>query len=380
MIVHISNNFLSSTVHSSLTNAIAKSGVAEQFVYCPLQRKFNENKDISFHESVSVASPRIFNQFIRYLPFAKVLLSLLYFFISLRKHKVKPSFIVAHNLWSDGMVAWLYSIYSGVPFIVAVRNTDINHFIPKLPHFRWLIKKLVKDSERVVFINKAYAHRLRRDFPSIYKKINGHSVIYNGIDDQWFILSRSKEEGEREKQVCFLGSFVKNKNLKNSVLAIQLLRNEGMDIKYVAIGGSEKQFINATGLEEIPGWAKVIPRIIDRSLIRDRFVNSRVFLMPSFKETFGLVYIEALSQGCCIVHSEGEGIDGVFNRPFIRSVKPCMVGDIASKVRQLINDYPSGISKEDVEDLVSNFSWSDIAEQYLKIISEYQIINSHLGE
>lgn len=380
MLVHISNNYLGSTVHSDLVKALEGKGVGPQFVYCPLQRKFKGNFAIEPVENVVVAAPRIFNQFLRYFPLAKVLWSYFNFLLSMRRNRVKPRFIVAHNLWSDGMVAWLYSKLFGTPFIVAVRNTDINHFIPKLPHFRWLIKKLVKDSERVVFINKAYAHRLRRDFPSIYKKINGHSVIYNGIDDQWFILSRSKEEIEREKQVCFLGSFVKNKNLKNSVLAIQLLRNEGMDIKYVAIGGSEKQFINATGLEEIPGWAKVFPRIIDRSLIRDRFVNSRVFLMPSFKETFGLVYIEALSQGCCIVHSEGEGIDGVFNRPFIRSVKPCMVGDIASKVRQLINDYPSGISKEDVEDLVSNFSWSDIAEQYLKIISESQTVSSQLGE
>lgn len=35
------------------------------------------------------------------------------------------------------------------------------------------------------------------------------------------------------------------------------------------------------------------------------------FLMVSTGETFGLVYLEAMGQGCITVASRGEGIDGV---------------------------------------------------------------------
>lgn len=369
MLVHISNNFLGSTVHSDLVKALEGKDVGPQFVYCPLQRKFKGNSAIEPVENVVVAAPRIFNQLLRYFPLVKVFWSYFNFFLSIRKNGVKPGFIVAHNLWSDGMVAWLYSKFSGTPFVVAVRNTDLNHFIPKLPHYRWIIKRIVKDAENVIFINRAYACRLRKNFPLIYNKINRESIIYNGIDDEWFGLAKHQGKNKRENQVCYLGGFVKNKNLKNSVLAIQLLRGEGADIKYVAIGGSEKQFLSATELEEIPRWVKVVERVADKEVIAQYLSDSRVFLMPSFKETFGLVYIEALSQGCCIVHSQGEGIDGVFNEPFIRSVNPASVSDIADKVRELINNYPTGVPVEDVNYLIGSFSWDEISARYLDIIS-----------
>lgn len=355
-------------MHSSLANSLSKHGVPEQFVYCPLQRGFKVNEYIELNDSVIVSSPRIFNQTVRFFPFVKVAFSCLFFFASLRKYKVKPSFIIAHNLWSDGMVAWIYSKCTGVPFIAAVRNTDLNHFIPKLPHYRWLIKLLVKDARHIVFINNAYNERVRKDFPCIYNEIKSKSVVYNGVNDDWLSFSNSEAGVLRAKKVCFVGGFLRNKNLKNSVLAIQMLRDEGEDVKYVAIGGNEKEFIEVTGLCKIPDWVEVVSRTSDQNLIASHLRNSRVFLMPSFKETFGLVYIEALSQGCCIVHSQGEGIDGAFNEPFIESVNPRDVDDIACKVRSLLGRYPEGVPIEKVEELIAQFSWDDVAEKYLDII------------
>jgi glycosyltransferase involved in cell wall biosynthesis len=37
-----------------------------------------------------------------------------------------------------------------------------------------------------------------------------------------------------------------------------------------------------------------------------------IFVMPSFRETFGVAYIEALSQGLPIVFTRGQGVDGYF--------------------------------------------------------------------
>ena len=39
--------------------------------------------------------------------------------------------------------------------------------------------------------------------------------------------------------------------------------------------------------------------------------------MPSSNETFGLVFIEALSQSLPIIYTKGEGIDGYFKDDFI---------------------------------------------------------------
>lgn len=372
MLTHISNNYTSSTVHSSLANSIAKKNGVRQFVYNPLQRKAKINPFVDSDNSIQVVSPKIFNEILRYLPLIKVLVSFVVFILSLRKHNVRPTFIIAHNLWSDGMVAWLYHKFTGVAYTVAVRNTDINLFLPKLRHYRWLMRRVVRDSKRTIFINKAYVERVKNVYSSVFNSISAFKVIYNGIDEQWFDLSESKKESKskRKLQVIYVGSFLPNKNLKNSLLAISKLNNRGNELKFVAIGGTEAEFLRCTGLSEIPSWVTVIPRTNDRDLIADNLRNSGVFIMPSFHETFGLVYIEALTQGCCIIHSENEGIDGVFSEPFVKSVDPHSIDDIANKIDFLVSQFPCGVSKTDVKRLIADFSWPHIAEQYLEIINE----------
>ena len=39
--------------------------------------------------------------------------------------------------------------------------------------------------------------------------------------------------------------------------------------------------------------------------------QSDVFVLPSVNETFGMVYLEAMSQGCIPIGTSGEGIDGI---------------------------------------------------------------------
>lgn len=372
MLTHISNGYILSTVHSSLANSLATKGVKSQFVYSPLQRKAKRNLAAESNKTINVAMPRIFTEWIRYLPLTKVLISFVTFVFTLRKYKVRPTFIIAHNLWSDGMVAWLYHKLTGVAYTVAVRNTDINLFLPKLGHYRWLMRRVVRDAKRTVFINKAYVERVERFYPSVFNSIKALRVIYNGIDEQWFNLSEIEKvnDSKRSLMVVYVGSFLPNKNLKNSLLALSKLNNRGDGLKFVAIGGTEAEFLRCTELSEIPSWVTVIPRTNDRDLIADHLRNSRVFIMPSFHETFGLVYIEALSQGCCLIHSENEGIDGVFNEPFIKSVDPHNVDDIANKVDALVSQFPCGVSKTDVKRIIDNFSWPHIAEQYLEIINE----------
>jgi glycosyltransferase involved in cell wall biosynthesis len=39
--------------------------------------------------------------------------------------------------------------------------------------------------------------------------------------------------------------------------------------------------------------------------------NHDVFVLPSVGETFGMVYLEAMSQGCITVCTKDDGIDGI---------------------------------------------------------------------
>ena len=90
--------------------------------------------------------------------------------------------------------------------------------------------------------------------------------------------------------------------------------------------------------------------------------------MPSKSETFGLVYIEALSQGLKVLWSRGEAIDGMFTEHIGEHVIPLNNYDITNALDKMMR-HP-----ENYESLSANtfekFRWSSIAQQYLSIYSQ----------
>ncbi|GAF71811.1 unnamed protein product, partial [marine sediment metagenome] len=94
--------------------------------------------------------------------------------------------------------------------------------------------------------------------------------------------------------------------------------------------------------------------------------ESDIFIMPSQKETFGLVYGEAMSQGLPIIYSKGQGIDGYFKEGKVGySVNPNDTNDIIKKIELILENYHN-ISKN-CHDMVEKFSWENIARTYHNI-------------
>jgi glycosyltransferase involved in cell wall biosynthesis len=98
--------------------------------------------------------------------------------------------------------------------------------------------------------------------------------------------------------------------------------------------------------------------------------SSDVFAMASHHETFGLVYVEALSQGLPVLFSKGQGIDGTFAENIGLPVDPSSVEDIRRGLEQMIDRYPTfDLSQVRFE----RFGWESIAARYLEM---YQAILS----
>lgn len=85
--------------------------------------------------------------------------------------------------------------------------------------------------------------------------------------------------------------------------------------------------------------------------------------MPSKVETFGLVYIEALTQGLPILYSQGEGIDGSIPESCGVRCNPNVYGSIVVGMRQLMADYSR--FRINQEELLECFDWNKIAERYV---------------
>ena len=93
--------------------------------------------------------------------------------------------------------------------------------------------------------------------------------------------------------------------------------------------------------------------------------------MPSKGETFGLVYIESLSQGLPVLYLRDEGIDGVFKYKIGEKCNVHSIKEITDSLVNLIDNY----SKYDIDKIdFEQFRWRNIAARYLTI---YKSICKH---
>lgn len=91
--------------------------------------------------------------------------------------------------------------------------------------------------------------------------------------------------------------------------------------------------------------------------------------MPSLRETFGLVYAEALTQGLPVIYTKGQGFDGQFNEGEVGySVDSEDSDDIANKVLHIMRDYEE-LTKKCIE-LCWKFDWKHITSQYVQIYND----------
>ena len=88
-----------------------------------------------------------------------------------------------------------------------------------------------------------------------------------------------------------------------------------------------------------------------------------IFVMPSFTESFGLVYAEAMSQGLPVIYAKGQGFDNQFLEGMVGyHVLAHDAQDVADGIERLINDFDS--IKQNVVSRSKTFNWREIAVRY----------------
>ena len=284
----------------------------------------------------------------------------------------------AHTLFSDGAVAYdLYKEYS-IPYVVAVRNTDVEMFFKKMFWLRSIGYDVLRNASKIYFISKSNLNSFLKAFPrKIIQQIeNKIEVFPNGINKMWLENKFIREEPclSSTINIIYCGDIVSNKNILNVARAIKTLNRKGYSINYHVIGLKENQ--NSPYIKKIKEFQRqnpfisMYPRSEITSLIK-YFRESDMFVMPSFEETFGLVYIEALSQGLPIIYTKGQGIDGTFPEGTVGyHVNPSCVNSIVEGIEKVIKNYSSIHSRIKTLD-IHQYDWVKIALRYNH---DYQMI------
>lgn len=377
-VLQLCNGFTASKVHANLYQCLDRLGI-EQTIYTTIYNKTEIGKnEFSAENTVFV--------------YSKILRNWLRFFYHIKKTIINRDIerlisasefdcIHAVTLFTDGAQAFSINKKYGKPYIVTVRNTDVNLFLEKAPHTWRIGKKILLNASIIVFISKAAEIKFSNNkvIKPILSNIKEKFYVQpNGIDNYW--LNNISHEKRDPFNLLYVGDFSLNKNVPRLIQAVLKLKKErGFEAIHLALvggGNSRHGFgINANKgdritmsvVDQYPDAVSFLGPIYDKDRLRDVFRQNGIFAMPSIHETFGLVYIEALSQNLPVIYSKNQGIDQMFNQSIGISVNPLSVDDIYEAIKSIILNY-NDYSNQSVA--FSDFDWNTIAEKYIAMYSK----------
>ena len=372
-ILHISNGYADSKVHSNLTRALDNLGI-EQTVYCPVReerllgKNQFEGKHIDFVYSSSIKSwYKYVYHFKRWMLYHDMKRK-----VDLRKYDV----IQAPTFFSDGGLALKAHKKYGTPYIVAVRNTDINTYIKRLKHTYRIGREIALNACKIVFISKGEMKEfVESEFAKpIYDQIKDKIVFQpNGIEDYWHQhIAHDQRKGH---DVLYIGDYTPNKNVGRLIEAILQLRKEKgfEDVRLIIVGGEKVGTVWKTDenlkqlIADNPDAVKALGKIYDKEKLSEVMRSCALFAMPSIHETFGLVYIEALSQNLPVIYTKGQGIDGIFDESVGIGIDALSVEDVKNAILTILQN-PDKYSNNVV--CFEDFCWTSIANKYVQMYKE----------
>lgn len=255
----------------------------------------------------------------------------------------------------------------GIPYIVAVRNTDLFTFFKVLPHSILLGRKIMNEAERVVFLSKAYRDLTinkcvaEKDKENIMKK---SLIIPNGVDDYYLENKRTEiKDISKPIKLIYVGRVDDlNKNVLTTIKACDLLIKKGNEIELTLVGRFESKIFKKI----IPkrDYIKYIGKT-DKVGVREQLLKNDIFVMPSKRETFGLVYVEAMSQGLPVIYTKGQGFDTQFKEGEVGyHVQYNDAEEIAETILKIAKNYKK--MSENAIKKSEEFNWEDISKIYIE--------------
>ena len=220
-----------------------------------------------------------------------------------RMHKEKPFDVVhAHMLPRDGHAGLLVARALSIPMALTVHGTDIFHyFIPgKAP---WPRNQMIaREADALMAVSSLLMSRV-----APYRGEGKISrIVPNGVD-----LSLVPDETRNTpRAVISVGTLKARKCMDRTLEAFARLAGEYPDatLTIVGIGEMEQQLRNRIaelGLEKRVTLTGGLPH----EEVIARMAQSDLFVLPSWGEGYGIVYIEAMAAGCIAVGAKNEGIE-----------------------------------------------------------------------
>lgn len=223
---------------------------------------------------------------------------------------------------------------------------------------RYLIRNTIKQLNKVdlnIGVSKLVLNQLRSFVD--YSPLNEY-VLYNGVDKNKFYLKDRKEN--RKFIIGCVANFWDIKDQLTLIKSVKTLKEEGLDIllRLVGTGSTLKEcklYVNKNRLSEIVVFEKEIEHIE----LNDFYNDIDLFVLPSYYEALGCVYLESWATNTPFIGIEGQGISELIPdhekgnllaiKQSVDSLKEKILGEYNRR-----RSYPF-VSKYDIKSTIKEF-------------------------
>ena len=260
--------------------------------------------------------------------------------------------------------------------------------------FRLVFSTTVKKSSRVIAVSEytkkdiieIFLVGMGRD-PSLQRE-NRIQVIYEGVDEQFQVfvdhdkinivgaqnfVPLQKKYKITKPFIFYTGVWRNHKNLVGLIKAFDLIVNKYKINYQLVLGGKEDSYYP----EVRQTWEKLSlgGRIIRAGFISQKelplFYNmADIFVIPSFREGFGLIGLEAMACGTPVVSSNKTSLPEILGNAAIY-FNPADYEEMAEKIAQVIQDenLKNSLIQKGFEQ-IEKYDWKRMAEETLEMYEE----------
>ncbi len=289
-----------------------------------------------------------------------------------RKLLQEKNYDLVHSFFGFPTAYLCYRSAKKLPYIISLRGSDVpgRHARLKLDYkilAPLLFKPIWRNAAFLVACSEGLKERALRFLPSA-----SIDVIPNGVDLDNFSpatcgqgLAPGTGPGAN---LLTVGRLSVTKRVEMLIDTVNILNKDGYNVHFTIVGGGkfEQQLRHIVADAKLSDIIEITGRI-DAEKMPDVYRQNDIFISATMQEGMSNAMLEAMASGLPIVTTRCEGVEELIkDNGFI--VETAQAKQIADAIKQLVDDRQthkkmSTAARQQAE----KFSWSSVAERYLKI-------------
>jgi len=243
-----------------------------------------------------------------------------------------------------------------------------NEYLGILGNIAYIVEKIsVLLPNKIISVSEHTTNKLKKEFLSKKEII----TIPDGMD---FDHIQKIKASNTKSDVIFAGRLLSHKNVDVLIKSIAILKENKPDIKCLIIGdGPEKK-----QLEKIATTLNLNKNILFLGFLEDHdevyslIKSSKVFVLPSTREGFGIVVIEANACGVPVIttnHKDNASKDLIEegNNGYICRLNE---NNISRKISNLLQKDSNNQTKQNCINSVKKYDWKNIVKKIEGVYSK----------